>query len=202
MSKQVSSCCQKPLKLHAGTEGTNYYICTYCEQAADPAQPNKGTAKLQDEFPAVGKPWPINCDLCEFIKQEYPDLPGDALPTQHYMCHVSKAADRSTVSEGELRKRILAIDTTYRIDNAVTEFLLPNYYADRLVEFVQAYTRQQVAEACIKELARLHRFEGEGLPLRDYDNITDELIDERIAELRLEANRPEGVERHGKDSTS
>lgn len=40
-----------------------------------------------------------------------------------------------------------------------------------------------IQAARIEELQRLHRFEGEGLPNRDYDNVTDELIDERIKEL-------------------
>ena len=33
------------------------------------------------------------------------------------------------------------------------------------------------------ELHRLHRNEGKGLKKRDYDNVSDELIDERLEEL-------------------
>lgn len=37
--------------------------------------------------------------------------------------------------------------------------------------------------ARIDELNRLHRREGDGLPDRDYDNVTDEIIDERLSAL-------------------
>jgi hypothetical protein len=40
-----------------------------------------------------------------------------------------------------------------------------------------------VIDAVIKDLQLLHRNEGANLSDRNYDNITDELIDERIKEL-------------------
>jgi hypothetical protein len=55
----------------------------------------------------------------------------------------------SDISNSELRKRILAIDTTYRIDqNTTKEFLLPEFYLDRLVDFIAA----EVTTALINEL--------------------------------------------------
>lgn len=54
------------------------------------------------------------------------------------------------------------------------------------IDQAKAKLLKLIHKACIKELERLHRFEGEGLPDRDYDNVTDELIDERIAELKKE----------------
>jgi len=40
-----------------------------------------------------------------------------------------------------------------------------------------------IRRARVEELTMLHRSQGKDLPKRDYDNETDELIDERIEHL-------------------
>ena len=32
---EKSNCCQEPVRVHSGVEGTNYYICTGCEEPCD-----------------------------------------------------------------------------------------------------------------------------------------------------------------------
>lgn len=55
----------------------------------------------------------------------------------------------------------------------------------RLIETAVA---EATKSARIDELKRLHRLEGYGLPKRDYDNRTDELIDDRLEVLQMEWN--------------
>lgn len=52
---------------------------------------------------------------------------------------------------------------------------------DRFLALLAAWSRQQTARI----LERLHRTDGEGLPKRDYDNVTDEAIDAELAALRV-----------------
>lgn len=54
---------------------------------------------------------------------------------------------------------------------------------DEAIEQLEVLCQEIAREARLDELNRLHRYEGKDLPLRDYDNVSDELIDERIAEL-------------------
>ena len=50
---------------------------------------------------------------------------------------------------------------------------------ERLVDFVA----KEITEAVITELTAVHRTNGEDLPKRDFDNVTDEAICKRIEEL-------------------
>lgn len=86
-----------------------------------------------------------------------------------------------TTDLDKLIQKILAIDTTYRwaVDDKVTEeFLLPKFYLDRLVKFIDQYA----LEARLDELEKFthwyyfDRLEGDKVPIENYR-------DDRLATL-------------------
>lgn len=64
---------------------------------------------------------------------------------------------------------------------------------ERIMKWHNALIAQSNLEARIKELDSLHRKQANGL-LRDYDNETDEIIDERIDDLTKSLNQAKGGE--------
>ena len=56
------------------------------------------------------------------------------------------------------------------------------WWVENIEEAKQAIEKL-ITEAVITELTTLHRTDGEGLPKRDFDNVTDEAICKRIEEL-------------------
>lgn len=62
---------------------------------------------------------------------------------------------------------------------------------DECDDFVMALIDQHTQAKVVEELEKLHRSRGEGLPKRDYDNETDELIDDRIAWLKAQTKSGE-----------
>lgn len=58
--------------------------------------------------------------------------------------------------EETLREKILTIDTTFDLGDRKTEvFLVPNFYVDRLVEFITERDKRVANEAMLSELTRL-----------------------------------------------
>lgn len=40
------------------------------------------------QYPAQGKPWPLDCDSCDDLAAKHSGLPEESLATQHYMYHI------------------------------------------------------------------------------------------------------------------
>jgi len=73
------------------------------------------------------------------------------------------------------------------VDKALTEYqnnvvLAPYVDAQDMPRAVKELS-SLIRRARVEELTMLHRSQGKDLPKRDYDNETDELIDERIEHL-------------------
>ena len=88
----------------------------------------------------------------------------------------------------ELKEKIAQIDTTYNLgDKMTTEFLIPNYYMDRLVDFITTYTEKECKAARIDELQLqahyMQAYKDDELTLCGIDR-TEEEVSNRINELK------------------
>jgi hypothetical protein len=67
-------------------------------------------------------------------------------------------------SRDELKEKIAQIDTTYNLgDKMTTEFLIPNFYMDRLVDFITTYTEKEcnlAVEEAITDYTRFLEYEN------------------------------------------
>lgn len=60
-----------------------------------------------------------------------------------------------------LRERLCSIDTTYVMgDKTLQQFLPPNFYMDRLTEFVESYAQDKVQEELDKFFNMLGGYDG------------------------------------------
>lgn len=80
------------------------------------------------------------------------------------------------MTDKELDRRIRFVLNTH---HTIVKGTDPNdVYLPRIMQLIKAYTDNKVLEGKIEELEKWHRWDG-----RDYDNETDEAIDERIEQL-------------------
>lgn len=102
--------------------------------------------QVDDEFPAYGKPWPIQCDKCDILKNK-PNFPQDALPTQHYMYHVpSKWSESDNTQELDgLRDKLYETAVTAGADSETGERAY-TFVENELLDVLLDWHNKQVLE--------------------------------------------------------